>query len=70
MAGLGWSWVVGVNLWLVVGDGRKIMVGRGWSCVVARFNNTPTDHLRAATSLLNHLLSSDNLLIGCEQLSY
>ena len=30
MAGCGWSWVVGVKLWLVVGDGDKIMVDRGW----------------------------------------
>ena len=26
----GWLWVVEVKLWLVVGDGDKIMADRGW----------------------------------------
>ena len=39
MADCGWSWMVGVKLWLVVGGGDKIMAGRGWSWVVARVSN-------------------------------
>ena len=35
MAGCGWSWLVGMELWLVVGGDDKIMTGRGWSWVVA-----------------------------------
>ena len=34
MADCGWSWMVGVKLWLVVDGGSKIMAGRGWSRVV------------------------------------
>ena len=30
MAGCGWSWMVGMKLMLVVGDGGKIMAGHGW----------------------------------------
>ena len=30
MAGCGWSWVVGMKLWMVIGGGSKIMAGRGW----------------------------------------
>ena len=29
-AGCGWSWVLGVKLWLVVGGDRELMPGRGW----------------------------------------
>ena len=29
IAGYGWSWVVAVKLWPVVGGGGKLMAGRG-----------------------------------------
>ena len=35
MAGRGWSWVLGMKLWLVVGVEDEIMAGRGWSWVMA-----------------------------------
>ena len=30
MAGCGWSWVVRVDLWLVMRGGCEIMAGQGW----------------------------------------
>ena len=59
MAGCGWSWVVGVKLWLVVGGGIKIMAGcgellpdrgwwrqnYGWSSVVTQFSNATKKRL-------------------------
>ena len=30
MAGCGWSWVVSLKLWLIMGRGDKIMVDCGW----------------------------------------
>ena len=47
MNGCGWSWVVGVKLWLagrgwswvVVAKLRLVADGRGWSWVVARISN-------------------------------
>ena len=35
MVDCGWSWVVGMKLWLVVGGGGELMPGCGWSWVVA-----------------------------------